>query len=469
MYSIFRPELHQSGLLYLDTLRKYLSGELAGQELASIRLKKLNEVIAYVRQGSPFYRQHLPAVHPTADRRTLSEIIEALPFTTKQDLSSAGISLCADALTGAWIYYETTGTTGTATPCPRNETDSLVNNSFLTLQYGPIFQDKKHVVGVMGPTEVHSTGDTFEDVFRSLGHTTVKMWPRSPLIGMERALRLIRDLKITALVCTPAVAAELLKFAKRKDVDPQRLGVENILVIGELITPNRLKNLTRNWNARIFNCMYASQEASILAACSDDNRLRTIPLNNYYELLCPFTGKVLNVGAEVVAGEMVITHLYKGNKPLLRYRTGDMVRCRAGKNESWTIEPIGRVKDVLILNDERVYAFDVENAIFEELDYCFEYSIEITRTGDRDHLAITLEKCDELNDAARLARLRDRLEGRFGVTVEIRAGDAGNLIGVGAMVSWKAARVHDRREADDNRQAGDNLERSAALEIMRGR
>jgi phenylacetate-CoA ligase len=463
MYSIFRPELHESGLIYLDELKKYLSGQLAGRELASIRLNKLNAVVAYVRQGSPFYRQHLAAVDASGDRRSLPEVVKTLPYTTKQDLSSAGISLCADEISSAWVYYETTGTTGPATPCPRNEIDSLVNNSFLSLQYQSIFKDRKHVVGVMGPTELHSTGDTFEDVFRSLGHTVIKMWPRSPLVGMDRVLRLIRDLKITALVCTPAVAAELLKHARRKDVDPQHLGIEIILVLGELITPNRLKNLARNWNARIFNCMYASQETSILAACSDDNRLATIPLNNYYELLCPFTGTSLEVGNGVAAGEMVITHLYKGNKPLLRYRTGDMVRCTAGRNESWTIEPIGRVKDVLVLNEKRVYAFDVENAIFEDLDYCFEYSIEITNAADGDHIAVTLEKCDELNDAARIARLRDKLESRFGVTVEIRVGDAGNLIGVGAMVSWKAARIHDQR------QSGENPERRAALEIMRGR
>jgi phenylacetate-CoA ligase len=469
MYSIFRPELHDAGLLYLDQIKNYMAGRLAGRELASTRLKKLNEVIAYVRQGSPFYRRRLAAVDLSGNRRSLSAMVRALPYTTKDDLRNAGVSLCANPVTSAWIYYETTGTTGPATPCPRNEVDSLANNSFLTLQYQPIFRDKEHIIGVMGPTEVHSTGDTFEDVFRSLGHTVVKMWPRSPLIGMERALRLIRELKITALVCTPAVAAELLKFAKRNGVEPQRLGVETIFALGELITPNRLKNLARNWNARFFNCMYASQEASILAACSDDNRLTTIPLNNYYELLCPFTGRNLEVGNDVVAGEMVVTHLYKGNKPLLRYRTGDMVRCTAGKNESWAIEPIGRVKDVLVLNEKRVYAFDIENAIFEDLDYCFEYSIEITRAAGRDRLAITLERCDELADAARLARLRNKLESRFGVAVEIRVGDAGNLIGVGAMVSWKAARVHDRRESNDNRQSSDNLERRAALEIMKGR
>jgi phenylacetate-CoA ligase len=469
MYSLFRPELHESGLSYLDELKKYLSGQLAGPELSSIRLKKLEEVIAYVRQGSPFYRRHLAAIDDCGGRQGLAATVKTLPYTTKKDLSSAGLSLCAGQITDAWIYYETTGTTGPSTPCPRNEIDSLVNNSFLSLQYQPIFKGRKHVVGVMGPTELHSTGDTFEDVFRSLGHTVVKMWPRSPVVGMDRVLRLIKDLKITALVCTPAVAAELLKHARRKDVNPQHLGIEIILVLGELITPNRLKNLARNWNARLFNCMYASQETSILAACGDDNRLTTIPLNNYYELLCPFSGTALEVGNAVVAGEIVITHLYNGNKPLLRYRTGDMVRCMAGKNESWTIEPIGRVKDVLVLNEKPVYAFDIENAIFEDLEYCFEYTIEITRVADRDRVAVTLEKCDELDDTAHVARLRDKLESRFGVAVDIQVGDAGNLIGVAAMVSWKAARIHDQRQLGDNRQSGDNLERGTALEIMRGR
>ncbi|MFD0710037.1 phenylacetate--CoA ligase family protein [Photorhabdus akhurstii] len=464
MYSIFRTDLHELGLKYLTELKRYLSGEIDIPVLEKIQYEKLKEIINYTKNGSTFYQDRLNAINPNDDDN-LSSFVEKLPFTTKLDLSKAGNTISSDSLSHAWIYYETTGTTGPSTPCPRNEIDSLVNNSFLTLQYESIFnqEGKQHIIGVMGPTELHSTGDTFEDVFRSLGHTVIKMWPRSPVVGMHRVLRLIQDLKITALVCTPAVAAELLKYCRDKACDAKELGIEIILVLGELITPNRLMNLSRNWGAKIYNCMYASQETSILAACNDTNKLITIPYNNYYELICPFTQQKLNVGDNHVAGELVITHLYKGNKPLIRYKTGDMVRCKAIGLNQWEIEPIGRVKDVLVLNNANVYAFDIENAIFEELEYCFEYFIEINNTAGTDELKITLEPCDELHDASLISKIKQKMESKFNMNVDIHVGDVGGLIGTAAMVSWKAARIHDLRD-DTN-----NIERNSALEIMKKR
>ena len=271
MYSIFRPELHEAGLAWLAPLQRYLAGHLAGDELEALRRGRFEQVLARAREGSAFYRRHLEGVAAPSPGETLAQAVRRLPFTTKQHLSAAGMSLCSGPLDEAWVYYETTGTTGPATPCPRNEVDSLVNNAYLALQYRAILAGRRHVVGVMGPTELQSTGDTFEDVCRSLGHTVVKMWPRSPVVGMARVLRLIRELRITALVCTPAVAAEMLKHARAQGVEPRELGVEVILVLGELVTPNRLRNLARHWNARMYNCMYASQESSILAACSDDS------------------------------------------------------------------------------------------------------------------------------------------------------------------------------------------------------
>ncbi|MCE1787098.1 phenylacetate--CoA ligase family protein, partial [Enterobacter hormaechei] len=140
----------------LTELKKYLSGEINISTLEKIQYEKLKEVINYTKNGSAFYQDRLDAINPNDDE-SLSSLIEKLPFTTKSDLSKAGNTISSDSLSNAWIYYETTGTTGPSTPCPRNEIDSLVNNSFLTLQYESIFnqEGKQHIIGVMGPTELH--------------------------------------------------------------------------------------------------------------------------------------------------------------------------------------------------------------------------------------------------------------------------------------------------------------------------
>jgi len=448
MYSIFRQDFHNESLKYLNTLEEYLSGSITSSNFHDLRLKKLKEVLSYVANGSEFYKPLIAQNFNEAS--SLSDLIQQLPFTTKNDLRNARADISSEPVNKAWVYYETTGTTGPSTPCPRNDIDSLVNNSFLTLQYRDIFkrENGNHIVGIMGPTELHSTGDTFEDVFRSLNHTIVKMWPRSPVVGMSRAVTLIKELNITALVCTPAVASEMVKYCEKTGASVKDLGVEVILVLGELITPSRLNNLGTVWGAKIYNCMYASQETSILAACDSSNQLKTIPLNNYYELWDPWLEKVNDVGEEWVSGELVITHLYKGNKPLIRYKTGDMVRAKLSENDQWVIVPIGRVKDVIKIEGKSIYAFDLENIIFESLSSCYEYFVEINRINDKDKLNIILEHSSETTDINRLNALAQKIKNHLMIDVSICCGDIGGLISTGAMVSWKAARINDMRQEE---------------------
>ena len=159
----------------------------------------------------------------------------------------------------------------------------------------------------------------------------------------------------------------------------------------------------------------------------------------------------------------MITHLYQGNKPLIRYRTGDMVRIKLGHSDSWIIEPIGRVKDVLELNKRKVYAFDLENMIFEELSDCYEYYVTIEQQFGRDRLSVVLEDCEELKQPSLLAKIAEKISHHFDIDVQVDAGDVGELIGTAAMVSWKAARIYDKR----NNVA--NHEREAAQAISNGR
>ncbi len=369
--------------------------------------------------------------------------------------------MAAAPLTEAWIYYETTGTTGAATPCPRNEQDSIFNNSPLILRYGEIFRahGSQHIIGVMGPTELHSTGDTFEDVCRSLGHTVVKMWPRSPTVGLDRAVTLIRELKITALVCTPAIAISLAKHLLQRDCQPSHLGVKLIFTLGELTTPALLRNIGEVWGSTIYNCMYASQESSILAVSNIQGNLCTVPLNIVYEVIDPLTGQVLEPEDDRMTGELVITHLYPGQKPLIRYRTGDMVRAQVLNTGQWHIIPIGRVRDTLIINGSTHCAYDIEATLLENLKGCLDYHILVEAVAGADQLSVTLELESSSATLNNLQFIASSMAEKLNTRVRIAVGSTDAVTGTAAMVSWKAARLHDKR------QGSDNQERETALKI----
>ncbi|REL31306.1 phenylacetate--CoA ligase family protein [Thalassotalea euphylliae] len=466
MYSIFKKDLFEKAEYVYQEHSKFDQGKIALGELYSHQESRLQAVLKYVISGSSFYQNHLSVLTPKdIDSFSLKDI-QRLPFTTKEDLRAQGSAMLSTPLADSWIYYETTGTTGKPTPCPRNELDSIYNNTPLIINYRKIFEKhgSKHIVGVMGPTELHSTGDTFEDVLRSLGHSVVKMWPRSPVVGMKRVMNLIQELKITALVCTPAVAIGLARFMREHDLSPAKSSVKLILTLGELTTPELLRNIGEIWDAKLYNCMYASQESSILAVGTDDNYLYTVPYNNFYEVVDPETGNTIESNKRAVTGELVITHLYKGQKPLIRYRTGDMVNATPMPNGQLKIVPIGRVKDRLLLNGITYSAWQLESTILKKLHNCLDYAVQIDSHLGFDCLHITVELAKALIDQhEQLEDAKNYIESQLkNVSVHLEVGTTTNVTGTSAMVSWKAARLHDLRHESDN------SDRNAALTLVSG-
>ncbi|MFD0394387.1 phenylacetate--CoA ligase family protein [Streptomyces nogalater] len=258
------------------------------------------------------------------------EQLASVPFTTKDHLRQEFADVLSLPMHKAWIFYETTGTTGRSTPCPRDNTDSLHNNTALTVYYDTIFRQygDEQIIGVSGPTELHAFGDTFGEVCRNLGHAVAKMWPHSPMVGFDRALETLRVLPATGLFSTPGMALTLAKKAHDAGLDPRRdFRLDVIMCTGELASPSLLENIGEVWGARVYNALYASQEASVMGASGADGGLYTAPLLNLYEVIDPDTGQAVAPGADGVrSGELVVTSLYQGSKPLVRYRTGDLVR-----------------------------------------------------------------------------------------------------------------------------------------------
>jgi phenylacetate-CoA ligase len=468
VFTLFRPELEAIAREAITEQRQLHKGGWSAGDLHALQMERAAETIRYVRANSAFYRDRLSDVGLAPAGPISAQELAAVPFTTKDDLRADLFDVMSQPIDKAWVFYETTGTTGRATPCPRDERDSIVNNTALTLAYEEIFAQhgERHVVAVMGPTELHSTGDTFGDVLRNLGHTVVKMWPHSPVVGFPRALALLEQLGVTALVCTPGMAISLAKAARAAGVDlKSRLGIRLILTLGELTSPAMLENLGDLWSASVYNCMYASQEASIMAACHADGQLHTVPLNNYFEVVDPETGQAVDAVNGVREGELVVTHLYQGAKPLVRYRTGDMVRLSAQDGSVHEVlQPIGRVRDALHLGGRRVTAFDLEQALFTHIRGVIDYFLFIDEVDGQDLVTVNLEPADEAA-GLRIDReaIRRAVAGTFGVRCEVVLGSMDAITSTGAMVSWKAARIHDRRAGEPE------PERLAALAIATGR
>ncbi|MFE6741086.1 phenylacetate--CoA ligase family protein [Streptomyces tubercidicus] len=471
MFTIFDDKTDAFARRTLHDHRRFDAGEWTPEELRAHQLEQLRTTLRYVTKNSPFYAHHLTGLDESSLEALSWESVTDLPFTTKDDLRTQLHAMLSQPLDRAWVFYETTGTTGRSTPCPRDNTDSIVNNTALTVCYDHVFRahGSGHMVGVMGPNELHSTGDTFGDISRNLGYAHAKMWPHSPVVGFPRALEVLREIEVTAVFCAPNVALSLAKQAAAAGLDPRRdFGIRFFMLTGELATPGLLDMIGRAWGATAYNCLYASQEASILGAVHGDGRLRTVPLNVLYEVIDPVTTQPAPTDAHGRReGELVITHLYQGSKPLVRYRTGDLVALEPAAGAGYPSEyllPLGRVRDVIDLNGNRVTAYDLEDSLLPRAEGVLDYQLVIDRTDDgTDTLAIQLHTAEGITlTDDRTEALKRLAQKRWGCPFTVSYGELGGITTTGAMVSWKAARVHDRRSSLDS-------ERQIALGMAGGR
>lgn len=91
----------------------YWSNTLSEYELKRWHEMQLRTVLHHVKNKSEFYARHFKDID--VDGITLSDL-GALPFTTKDDLRESMMDILSGTLEDSIYYYETTGTTGPATP-----------------------------------------------------------------------------------------------------------------------------------------------------------------------------------------------------------------------------------------------------------------------------------------------------------------------------------------------------------------
>lgn len=456
---------------YDGIVRSFYQGSLQRAELGAWYNERLSDVVAHVKTRSPFYRNHFRDVNP--QEVTLDNLKE-LPFTTKRDLQEQMFNMLSGRINDAQYFFATTGTTGPSTPCPRDQLDIYTNNQHIAWAMSNILKehfsdDEQPVVATIAPNELHSICTTFADVCSQLGVCKVDPYPASHVIGFEKCLKVLRDLKVGVLVGTPGGALILAKIAERYGMDiKEDMNVKLILATGEVTTKAMERNLESIWGAKVVNFVYASQEALCMALASPANEYYLLQPNYVFEVIDPETGKYLGRSGR---GELCLTMLTNGIKPLIRYRTGDMVDIRYHEDRKppydYTIDIVGRVRDRVLINGHTFTAYEIEQAVLEEAEHCVGYQLTIHRRGEEDLITIRLQYLDapDVNKAAISQRIAQRARNRLGAKTSVEyVSKLESEANTAAWVSWKAARIVDRRLAGTE---GDNdrFEKDQALQL----
>ena len=187
-----------------------------------------------------------------------------------------------------------------------------------------------------------------------------------------------------------------------------------------------------------------------MSASDIDNKMHIFPHNYIYEIINPDNGNFIGYSGE---GELVVTMLNKGGKPLIRYRTGDMVCISNNSNSSIIRTPeiqiMGRHKDRIILNGSGYKASQIEIAIMKHVDRCLGYQLHIHNDGGVDSIDIQLTMFEK--NVSKRSIINDiQKEFKINMNIDVNVSFIGELDAAfygGALVSWKAAKIIDHRNS----------------------
>src|SRR5207302_1102365 len=180
----------------------------------------------------------------------------------------------------------------------------------------------------------------------------------------------------TIRCCTPTYALRLAEAAAEEKIDLRAARVKTIIVAGEPggSIPALRTRLQDLWHgARVFDHHGLTETGPVTHECPrQPGVLHVLEPAYFAEVIEPASGQPLAAGQ---TGELVLTTLGRIGSPLLRYRTGDLVKlaprtaergtpCACGRH-TLALEGgvLGRVDDLIIVRGVNIFPSAVEDII----------------------------------------------------------------------------------------------------------
>ncbi len=421
----------------LDDRRRQQQMPRAG--LAQHQLFRLQRLLTEVVPHNRFYAEKLGLVDTNL---TSLEDLARLPYTFKDELVTAPTAgeFAANLtypLERYIRYHHTSGTRGRPLPVLDTAEDwqwwiELWQFVLDEAEVGP--EDRALLAFSFGP---------FIGFWSAHDATVARGTMVIPTGGMNTLARveLARRMRATVLFCTPSYALRLAEIALENRIDPASQGVRRIIVAGEPggSVPALRRRIESLWNARLIDHAGASEVGPWGVGDRAGRGLYVIETEFIAEFRSLATGGAAEEGE---ISELVITSLGRSGSPVIRYRTGDVVRPRTTDSGFVLLDGgvLGRADDMLIVRGVNIFPSSVEQ-ILRAFPEVVEYRVTALRQGSLDGLLVEVE--DRLSDPERISR---ELQLRLGLKIEVRSAPLGSL----PRFEGKGKRFHDQRAVHYN-------------------
>lgn len=406
------------------------------------QLDSLRALLAELIPANRFYTRKLQDAGVGFDVASLHDFAARFPFTTKPELVRDqeehpifGTNL-SSPLERYTRFHQTSGTTGR----PLRWLDTPESWSAMVDCWANVFQaarvapaDRVFFAFSFGPFI------GFWLAFESAARLGCLCLPGGALSSAAR-LRAILDNEVTVLCCTPSYALHLGEVAIQEALDLKRSKVRVIMVAGEpggsiAATRQRIEAL---WpGTRVFDHHGMTEVGPVTFECpACPGTLHVMECAFYPEVVEHTTGKPLEPGQ---TGELVLTTLWRIGSPVLRYRTGDLVKSASRHAERGTVCAcgrhdialeggiLGRVDDMVIIRGVNVHPTAVENLI-RSVPGVAEFQVHLTRRGSMAEMKLVVEPAADCPSTSGLPDLiRRAFESNLSLRVPVELARSGAL------------------------------------------
>lgn len=397
--------------------------------IAASQLEQLRKLLWAVIPANAFYARKFSAAGLSADIKSLDDFRARVPFTTKEELAAdqrdhppfgTNFTFPFERYTRC---HQTSGTAG----APLRWFDDPESWRWMVGNWKQVF----NAAGVTRADRVlfaFSFGPFigFWLAFEAAAAIGCVCLPGGGMSSAAR-LRLMLDCGATVVCCTPSYALRLAEVAREENL---RIGgVRTLMVAGEpggsvAATRQQLQGLWKG--ARVFDHHGMTEVGPVTFECpARPGVLHVIGESHLAEILAPGTNH------PAAQGELVLTTLGRTGSPVLRYRTGDLVKtstsnvCACGRS-NLALEGgiLSRIDDMVVVRGVNIYPGAVDE-IIRSTGRVTEYRVHVDTSRTLAELRI------EVEPAGSAEGLREELEKSlnraFSIRIPVACVPAGSL------------------------------------------
>ena len=387
------------------------------QEIKAFQELKLQELLSYLNEKSTYYKRIFQKQNIVVSEIKTLEDLANLPVTTKEDLHKYNDEFICIPTSKIIDYVTTSGTTGNPVffGLSDKDLDRLAYNEAISFACSGVSEND--TIQLMTTIDRRFlAGLAYFLGARKLGAGIIRVGAGIPELQWDSIIKF----NPSYLIAVPSFLLKLIEYAENNGIDVNSSSVKGVICIGEPLknqdfSDNSLsQKIKKKWNLELYSTYASTEMSTAFAECEFQQGGHLHPELIIVEILDD-DNQPVNEGEE---GELVVTTLGVETIPLLRFKTGDVVKvhydsCKCGRNTLRLGPVIGRKKQMIKYKGTTIYPPAMFNLLndFSEIE---NYIIELNKNDiGMDNITIKLGTKAASEDL--MKRLKDHIRAKLRV------------------------------------------------------